>query len=323
MSASTFLSANEAARELGISLPTLYSYVSRGLLRSESADEKSRARRYPQADVQRLKERQQLRKDPGVAVESALDWGMPVLDSALTLIEDGRCYYRGRDVFDLAKNQSVERVAALLWTGEMRDASFLFGDAVPSPRPTSLALLGRLGLLRPVERFATVLTVAATEDPAAYDLRPTAVAQTGARILELMTVIATGAGRVPDRNASLPDGMLMPLSCSIAQALQKAWIPDNPDSVRMFDAALIVSADHELNVSSFTVRCVASAGSNPYLAVVAGLAALQGAKHGGMCDRVEALLREVETPDRARETLAARLRRGDEVPGFGHRMYPM
>jgi citrate synthase len=40
-------------------------------------------------------------------------------------------------------------------------------------------------------------------------------------------------------------------------------------------------ADHELNVSSFTARCVASAGSHPYAVVLAGLAALEGTKHGG------------------------------------------
>jgi citrate synthase len=307
MNVGTFLSAREAARELGISLPTLYSYVSRGLLRSEAGDERSRARRYPAADVQRLKERQQLRRDPGGAVETALDWGMPVLDSALTLIENGRCYYRGQDALDLAMTESAERVAALLWTGETRDAAALFDEARSAAWPRSSALLGLLSDIGPVERFSTVLPVAAGEDPAAYDLRPAAVAQTGARILELLTEIATGFPK---------------LEGTIAEALQSAWTPANVAAVRVFNAALVVSADHELNVSSFTVRCVASAGANPYLAVVAGLAALQGVKHGGMCGRVEALLREAGAPERARDTLAARLRRGEPIPGFGHRMYP-
>lgn len=307
MSESAFLSAQEAARELGISLPTLYSYVSRGLLRSEAGDERTRARRYPAADVQRLKERQQLRRDPGGAVETALDWGMPVLDSALTLIEDGRCYYRGRDVLDLTDSESAERIAALLWTGDMSDATSLFGEARSAVWPRSSALLEHLAGMRLVERFSTVLPVAASEDPAAYDVRPAAVAQTGARILKLLTEIATGA---PSGNGG------------VAKALQSAWTPGNPSAARLFDAALIVSADHELNVSSFTVRCVASAGANPYLAVDAGLAALQGAKHGGMCGRVEALLRETGAPEHARDTLSGRLRRGEPIPGFGHRMYP-
>jgi citrate synthase len=86
--------------------------------------------------------------------------------------------------------------------------------------------------------------------------------------------------------------------------------------------ALILCADHELNVSSFTARCVASAGSPPYAVVSAGLAALQGVRHGGNCMRVEALLREAERPENAATTMADRIKRGDGAPGFGHRLYP-
>ena len=46
----TYLSAPEAAAELGVSLPTLYAYVSRGLLRSE-AEGGVRKRRYLAEDV--------------------------------------------------------------------------------------------------------------------------------------------------------------------------------------------------------------------------------------------------------------------------------
>ena len=37
MPQSPFLTAQEAATELGVKLPTLYSYVSRGLIRSEAS----------------------------------------------------------------------------------------------------------------------------------------------------------------------------------------------------------------------------------------------------------------------------------------------
>ena len=85
---------------------------------------------------------------------------------------------------------------------------------------------------------------------------------------------------------------------------------------------MILCADHELNVSSFTARCVASAGSPPYAVVSAGLAALQGIKHGGMSARVEALFGETSRPEQAHKTIAQRIRRGESVPGFGHRLYP-
>src|SRR5689334_9195914 len=115
MKSSGYLSASEVTQELGISLPTLYAYVSRGLLRSEFADRSKRTRRYPVEDVQRLKERQEMRRNPQKVVDTALHWGTPMLDSALTWIDGGRFYYRGKDVLELAVKSHIEQVAAWLW----------------------------------------------------------------------------------------------------------------------------------------------------------------------------------------------------------------
>jgi citrate synthase len=86
-------------------------------------------------------------------------------------------------------------------------------------------------------------------------------------------------------------------------------------------AALILCADHELNVSAFTARCVASAGSNPYAVVTAGLAALEGTKHGGSTARVETTLAALRRERSLRAALAERLRQGQRIDGFGHPLY--
>ena len=44
---------------------------------------------------------------------------------------------------------------------------------------------------------------------------------------------------------------------------------------------MVQRAEHELNASAFTVRCAASTGWIRYDAVIAGLVALKGPKHGG------------------------------------------
>ena len=75
-------------------------------------------------------------------------------------------------------------------------------------------------------------------------------------------------------------------------------------------------------MTSFAARCVASAAASPYAVVSAGLAALGGAKHAGRGARIEALFREVADPERAHDVLAGRLRRGEEIPGFGHPLFP-
>ena len=94
-----------------------------------------------------------------------------------------------------------------------------------------------------------------------------------------------------------------------------------PRQVDLLRAALILSADHELNVSTFTARCVASAGGSPYGVVVAGLAALEGTRHGGTTARIEAAWEQLRRARDLRAALADKLRRGEAIEGFGHRLY--
>jgi len=300
----TQLTAQQAAAELGISLPTLYAYVSRGLIRSESGPD-GRSRRYRTEDVWSLKRRKDHRRDPDKAAEEALHWGLPVLQSSLSLISEGRLYYRGHDVVTLATTCTIEQVAALLWAGSVE-------DRLPEAEAIDLGqdgvLLKRIKApLTMMEIFQSNLLVAAAHDSSAFDVRPPSVQRTGLNILRLLA--ATAASVRPSKR-------------SLAEVLQHRWCPKRPEAVGLLDAALVLYADHELNPSTFTARCVASAGATPYGVVLAGLAALQGSKHGGACERAEALLREAPHDRGAHRAVAARLRRGETMPGFGHALYP-
>src|SRR4030095_11056961 len=88
------------------------------------------------------------------------------------------------------------------------------------------------------------------------------------------------------------------------------------------NTALVLSADHELNVSAFAARVVASARSTPYDVVSAGLAALAGPLHGGHTSRIDEFLDEAGSPQRVRTLMSERLRQGTSIPGFGHPLYP-
>src|SRR5277367_923068 len=103
------LSARETAELLDIKVDTLYAYVSRGLLNSiEIAD--SRERHYDAEDVERFRAG---RGGRGAHVRpEAL---MPVIGSAICLIENHRFYYRGHDALVLAGTATLEDVAAILW----------------------------------------------------------------------------------------------------------------------------------------------------------------------------------------------------------------
>lgn len=108
------LSANEAAQLLGVSVPTLYAYVSRGLLRS-LADGTSKRRHYEADEVRLLARRRADAKRAGKVAERTLDWGVPVLESRITQIANGTLRYRGHDAIALATTATLEEAAALLW----------------------------------------------------------------------------------------------------------------------------------------------------------------------------------------------------------------
>jgi citrate synthase len=308
MSDSTFLSAREAADLLGVRLETLYAYVSRGLLGSEQEEGGARARRYRREDVLALRRRGEAKRQPAKALEAALggalDWGGPLLESAITAIAGGRLYYRGRDAVELSRQASFEEVVALVWAIPPEELLPLFAAASwPSEMD---GWRRRLEKLPPLEAAQALLPILAGHDPAGFDLRPAATVKTGARIAVFLAWVAAGGRKAAG---------------GVAATLTKAWgVP--PEARPLLEAALILCVDHELNVSAFTARCIASADAPLYGAVAGGLAALSGSRHGGHTRRVEALLDEIGEPGRARQVLAERLRRGEAIPGFGHPLYP-
>src|SRR5918996_971965 len=115
MSGGPWLSADEATRLLRVRRATLYAYVSRGYIRSQPTPGPSRERHYSREDVERLRRRIEERRDPDKAAARALQWGVPVLESAITAIDGRRLYYRGHDVETLARGRSVAEVASLIW----------------------------------------------------------------------------------------------------------------------------------------------------------------------------------------------------------------
>lgn len=299
-----YFSAQEAARALGVTAATLYAYTSRGQLHSEPVPGRPRERRYHQEDIVALRDRKEARRDPAKAAARGLHWGSPVLDSAITLIHNGKLYYRGQDAVKLAETASLEQVAALLWAADAAERPRLFEQPCALPA-RQLARL-RECTKDPITLLQAALPLAESADLASYDLRPAAVRQTGARILRLLTTVVAAD----------------PANVAVHQALAAGWARKTTAAEDAIRTALVVSADHELNVSAFTARCAASAGAPPYDAVSAAMATLKGHKHGGATKRVSALLAEIETPRRARAVLVDRLRRGEPIPGFGHPLYP-
>ena len=311
-----WLTAAEACALLDVKRQTLYAYVSRRLVRRVRGPGGAR---YAREDVARLRARHDARAGHGPAAAGALRWGEPVLASAITDIGADGPRYRGRPAVQLAADGvPVEAVAELLWT-----------DALPAappvwPAPFHLPLVKLRAILVPRESarptpFSALQLAAVTlraRDPAPW---PAALDVELARARALVRTFA-GVPALTRDPARIEAAWAAPsIAAAVTHALGGAR---DRRVIAAVDEALVLSADHELNASSFTARIAASAGADVYACVTAALATMSGPRHGGECDRFEALVAEVGEPRRARAVVAARMERGDPLHGFGHRLYP-
>ena len=146
------LRAEEAATLLGVKRATLYTYVSRGLVRCVP-EKGTKENRYLRADVERLKTRHDARAGHAAVASGALRWGEPVIDSSVSQVGEEGLAYRGHDAVALATGGRLfEDVAELLWTGHL--------PPVPTPWPLSGVPLPASEQAVPPSRGASSLSAA-------------------------------------------------------------------------------------------------------------------------------------------------------------------
>lgn len=297
------LSAPQAASILGISVATLYSYVSRGLL-TPVGEATARSKRYPREAVLRLAARKSDGKRGGHLAQASMHWGVPVLETRISRIEQERLYYRGHDAVALAGTATLEQAAALLWDNAHPDPfgapcftlpQTLFGGLRAgtrhmAPLPRALAWMAIAG---------DALSAPPEAAHAMFEIGPVLMRVLAAALLD------TGLSALP-----------------LHEQVGRAW-GAGPAECDMIRAALVLLAEHELNSSTFTVRCVASTGADLSMALAAGLAALSGPRHGGSIQSVKALLDAALSAPSPDAIVAGWFPVDGRTPnGFGHPLYP-
>jgi citrate synthase len=282
----SLVDARAAAAMLGVSLSTLYTYVSRQRL-GRVIDPATGRSKFNAAEVAALRERTNRGRRPDRVALASLDFGWPVLPTSISTIKDGALFYRGRDAIALSRTADLETIAALLWESPNRATPDGLDDVPPSDEPSEFegALLSWLGRQAALHRNVGAWTPRMAR-PHAW------------RILRNALAIATGRWDDQPSHVSLARRLGLDIT---GQSL-----------LRM---ALVLHADHELNTSAFTARCTASTAANPYSAVAAALCATMGGRHADFTG-ARAL---IEAHGRGDITGVVEL---TDFPGFAHKLYP-
>jgi citrate synthase len=290
----SWITAEEAQSRLGVKLQTLYAYASRGLVSTSSDAEDPRRSLYAAEDIMRLALRKSRGRQPAAPTEPVLSWAEPAVTSTVAMVTDGRLFYRGRDVFDLAETATLEETSRLLWQAGDEDP---FTGLAPHP----LMAVGP----DPRARAFSLLAFRAAHDPAASGRTEAALRREAASVLTDFVDAICGQAR----NGPLHD------------RLAKAWRVEGLKA-EMIRRALVVAADQELNPASLAVRVAASTGAPLAASALAGLATFAGPLHGGMTAQVSGFMAEARRTSDPRAAAMHRLAQGLDVPGFGHALYP-
>jgi len=283
-----WMTAREALQRLGSKPQSLYANVSRGRIRARPDPADSRRSLYSAEDVERLAKRARGRRSATAVAASAIDWGDPVLASAISTVRQDRLFYRGRDAAHLAETATLEAVAELLWDGPCRLAG-----AVPTPAGTG----------GPKQAACLALAQRAASDGPSDASSPDELRRDAGSVLASVAMALLGDGDAP-------------LHVRLADRLGRR---DAADALRR---ALVLLADHELNASTFAVRVTVSTGASLAAGALSGLAALGGPRHGELSAAVAVLADDVGGAPDSLAALREWLGEGRGVPGIGHPLYP-
>ncbi|MGI8811077.1 MAG: citrate/2-methylcitrate synthase [Pyrinomonadaceae bacterium] len=239
--------------------------------------------------------------------------------------EEGILIYQGYNIHDLAENSTFEEVIFLLWNGRLPKSDEL-SEFETKLRANYQAPAEVIEMMKRFPKDADPMDVLRTSvsaldfyDKEGHGTDREPAMKAAIKITGQIGMLAAAWDRIrngkevvaPDTNLGIAENFLYML---------RGEKPD-ADEAKMFDIALILHADHELNASTFTTRVVAGTLADMYGAVTAGIAALAGPLHGGANTNVMKMLIEIDDPAKIDSWLEKALDEKRKIMGIGHAVY--
>ncbi len=248
-------------------------------------------------------------------------------DSQICFIDGdrGRLLYRGYDIVDLAEQSTFEEVGYLLWygrlPGELQFRTFLdtFTGAIELPVETVMILRLFPRAATPMEVLRTGVSSLGHWDPDSGNTLRDACLRKAIRLTTRLPLLVTSHQRLRDGREPIHPVPGRSIAYNFLYTL--TGLEPDPVMKRIFDQALIMQVDHELNASTFAARVTAGTLADIYSCVTSAIGALKGPLHGGANEQVMKMLLDIGQPERAEAWVKERLARKEKISGFGHRVY--
>lgn len=303
---------------LGIKAGTLYTYVSRGWIRSTAGADK-KLKLYSREDIEKLRTRGHAKSGERFTANDGLRWGEPILNTSITQLSPAGPKYRNRLAVDLVgAHCSFEVVAELLWSGTWLDEPITWHFEPPLLNGNRLLnSLGELKGVADIVQTFSLLTLAAgiAEQNRTEIKRGTtilAARQLIASMVGCFGFISKHRSFVFSQNAK-----------GVAEGLARALaIRVSDENVSVLNAVLVVVADHEMAPPTFAARVAASSGADLYSCILAALCTHAGTRVRNACGKVEEMFADAPTDTQFRGRMKTPHKSGGKLPGFNHPLYP-
>jgi len=247
--------------------------------------------------------------------------------------EIGKLLYRGYDIQSLAENASFEEVTYLLWHDALpkRHELEAFTTQLANERAVDPRVYDLVRALPrttdPMDALRTLVSFLASFDPEVGDHSREANLRKAARLTAKIPTLVAAFHRHRDGKNIIEPRKENSLAANFLYMMQGTQ-PD-PYVARTLDTSLVLHADHGFNASTFAARVTCATLSDMYAGVVSAIGTLKGPLHGGANFAVLEMLKEIGSPERAREYVLSVLEGKRNAPGmppkriagFGHRVY--
>ena len=259
-------------------------------------------------------------------IHKGLD-GVYVSESTICKVDgaQGRLYYRGYPIEDIAKNSSYEEASYLLLNGKLPTKSELedFSAKLKAERELPDKIINLIiesaSKSDPMDILRTAVSYLSIYDGDTKTQTKEANIKKAIKLIsKTSSIVATIGAAMNGKGYTKPD---LSLSHSENFIYMLKGEKPTPDEVKPIEMMFILQAEHSTNASTFATMVAGSTLADLYSAATAGISALKGPLHGGADEEALKMMEAIGDPSNTESYINDALAGKKKIMGFGHRVY--
>lgn len=252
--------------------------------------------------------------------------GIIACTTEISTIHDVTLLYRGYTIEDLSENCGFEETVYLLWNSKLPNKAELeaFRKQIEANWNLPAELIPILQSIaktncHSMAKLRTAISYFGMLDSNAEDISPEGVKAKATRTTAAIGPIVAAISRFEQGKELVKPVAGKTIAWNFLNMVRGK--EPTPEEEKLFDTALVLHADHELNASTFTARVVASTTSDYYSDITAALGSLKGPLHGGANEAVMGMLNKIGGYSKVDAFIDDAQKNDKKVMGIGHRVY--